>query len=155
TDIDGLTQNVPECNDLFYPYTAGTPQNPATPLTATPFPESDVLRAASTDLTDGIFKLWYNDEHALALGVRQVSTLFKGTPTKNSNSVSVNTTAGLFPGNSVSGNGIPAGTTIATVGPGNFITLSAQASAGALVTLTAVAPYTVSPLPTNPGSVTN
>src|SRR5206468_1040804 len=92
TDTDGLPQQVPDCNDTYYPYTGSG----STPLTSVSFNESDVLRAASTDLSDGTFKLYYNDEHALALGVRQVTTKVTGTTTLNSETVTVNTTTGLF-----------------------------------------------------------
>jgi uncharacterized repeat protein (TIGR01451 family) len=154
TDIDGLPVNCPSCNQNYYPYTGSG----STQLTAVAFNESAVLRAASTDLTDGVFKLYYNDEHALALGVRQVSTLVLGTFAKTSTSVTVNTTTGLFPGigETVSGTGIASGTTIVGVGPGNTISLSTPTTAaGTNATLTCVANYTVSPLPSDPGSVTN
>jgi hypothetical protein len=36
------------------------------------FSESDVLVASKMDTTNGTFDVWYSDEHALALGVRQV-----------------------------------------------------------------------------------
>ncbi len=42
------------------------------PLTSVAFNESSVLRAANLDLTNNAFQVWYNDEHALALGVGQV-----------------------------------------------------------------------------------
>jgi hypothetical protein len=148
TDIDGLPVQVPDCNDLFYP-------NGATPLTSTAFNESAVLRAASSDLSNGTFALFYNDEHALALGVRQVSTLVKGTTTLNSFNVAVNTTTGLYAGETVTGTGIATGTTIVSVGPGNSIMLSNKATASGTVTLTCTANYSVSQLLSNPGSVVN
>jgi len=43
------------------------------PLTSVAFNESDVLRGATIDAANGTFAVWYNDEHALALGVRQVN----------------------------------------------------------------------------------
>jgi hypothetical protein len=45
------------------------------PLTSIAFNESTVLKAAALDTTNGYFKLWYSDEHALALGVRQVNVI--------------------------------------------------------------------------------
>ena len=147
TDTDGLAANVPDCNDNFYP-------NPATPLTTVAFNESGVLRAASTDLSNGTFELFYNDERALALGVSQVSTVVKGTTTIGSFGVAVNTITGLYAGESVSGTGIPTGTTITSVGTGS-ITLSQKATASGTVSLTCTAKYPVSSLPSDPGSVTS
>src|SRR5262249_30553680 len=46
-----------------YPYPSSNP------LTSIAFNESTVLRAANLDTVNGFFQLWYNDEHALALGV--------------------------------------------------------------------------------------
>jgi hypothetical protein len=61
-----------------YPYISNNP------LTSVAFNESAVLRAANLDLVNGNFDLWYNDEHALALGVRQVNvTTAAGTTTTN------------------------------------------------------------------------
>jgi hypothetical protein len=67
----------PECDDSYYPFT-GTG---STELSRVPFNESEVLRSASPDLFDGTFKLFYNDEHAIALGVRQVSIITSGGTT--------------------------------------------------------------------------
>lgn len=54
------------------------------PLTSVAFNESEVLRAANLDVANGAFEVWYNDEHALALGVRQVSVkTASGTTTTN------------------------------------------------------------------------
>lgn len=43
------------------------------PLTSIAFNESSVLKAAKLDVANGTFEVWYSDEHALALGVRQVN----------------------------------------------------------------------------------
>jgi len=61
-----------------YPYASSNP------LTSIAFNESTVLRAANLDAVNGFFQLWYNDEHALALGVRQVIVKTStGTTTTN------------------------------------------------------------------------
>ena len=54
--------------DCGYPYTSGKP------LTSVVFNESDVLRAIepSGGAPSGTIRVFYNDEHALTLGVRQV-----------------------------------------------------------------------------------
>src|SRR5262249_11565075 len=45
---------------------------------------SDVLVAANLDLANGNFDVWYTDEHALSLGVRQVNVVTaSGTTTTN------------------------------------------------------------------------
>ena len=49
-----------------YPFTSSNP------LTSVAFNESSVLKAANLDLANGVFEVWYSDEHALALGVGQV-----------------------------------------------------------------------------------
>ncbi|HEX3150262.1 MAG TPA: carboxypeptidase-like regulatory domain-containing protein [Gemmataceae bacterium] len=52
------------------------------PRTSIAFNESTVLRAANLDLVNGQFEVWYNDEHALALGVGTVNvTTSTGTAT--------------------------------------------------------------------------
>jgi hypothetical protein len=54
------------------------------PLTNVAFNESTVLRAANLDVVNGYFEVWYNDEHALALGVSQVTVkTTSGTTTTN------------------------------------------------------------------------
>jgi hypothetical protein len=54
------------------------------PLTSVAFNESTVLKAANLDTTNGYFDVWYSDEHALALGVSQVTiTTSSGTSTTN------------------------------------------------------------------------
>jgi hypothetical protein len=61
-----------------YPYPSSNP------LTNIAFNESTVLKAANLDTTNGYFELWYSDEHALALGVRQVNVkTATGTTTTN------------------------------------------------------------------------
>jgi hypothetical protein len=53
---------------LDYPYTSGNP------LTSVDFNESEVLAAFTTNYVSsgGAIKLWYNDEHPMTLGIRQV-----------------------------------------------------------------------------------
>jgi SdrD B-like domain len=58
-----------------YPYPSSNP------LTSIAFNESTVLKAANLDTTNGFFELWYSDEHALALGVRQVNVVTAGGTT--------------------------------------------------------------------------
>jgi hypothetical protein len=54
------------------------------PLTSVAFNESSVVKAAKLDLVNGTFEVWYSDEHALALGVRQVNVkTATGTATTN------------------------------------------------------------------------
>jgi hypothetical protein len=54
------------------------------PLTSIAFNESDVLMAAKLDAVNGTFEVWYTDEHALSLGVRQVNVITSsGTTTTN------------------------------------------------------------------------
>ena len=57
------------------PCSVGYPYASTNPLTSVVFNESEILRAYNTNVT-GIadtIRLWYNDEHALALGVRRVN----------------------------------------------------------------------------------
>ncbi|MGH7973164.1 MAG: hypothetical protein ACREIC_30975, partial [Limisphaerales bacterium] len=64
----------------------GYPYASANPLTSIPFNESEILRAFNTNMVsaDGTIKVWYNDEHALLLGIRQVIVKTKtGTTTNN------------------------------------------------------------------------
>jgi Flp pilus assembly protein TadG len=63
------TALIPNCYcNLGYPYAS------ANPRTSVDFNESDVLRAYTTNYVGSgqAIKLWYNDEHALTLGIRQV-----------------------------------------------------------------------------------
>jgi hypothetical protein len=63
---------------LVYPFASSNP------LTSIAFNESSVLVAAQLDTTNGFFKLWYTDEHAMTLGVRQVNVITaSGTTTTN------------------------------------------------------------------------
>ena len=72
-----------------YPYPGSNP------LTSVAFNESAVLRAANLDTTNGFFELWYNDEHALALGVRQVIVkTASGTTTTNYSLTAMNSNPG-------------------------------------------------------------
>jgi hypothetical protein len=58
-----------------YPYPSSNP------LTSVAFNESSVLKAANLDSANGTFEVWYSDEHALALGVRQVTVKTPGGST--------------------------------------------------------------------------
>jgi hypothetical protein len=63
---------------LLYPFPSSNP------LTSVTFSESDVLVAAKLDVANGNFDVWYTDEHALSLGVRQVNVITaSGTTTTN------------------------------------------------------------------------
>ena len=65
---------------LGYPYTSSNPR------TSTPFSESEIMRAFSTNVAGrrDTIKVWYNDERALALGVRRVIvTTSKGSATND------------------------------------------------------------------------
>ncbi len=54
------------------------------PLTGVAFNESSVLAAAKLDTTAGYFEVFYTDEHALALGVNQVTVInSSGSTTTN------------------------------------------------------------------------
>jgi Flp pilus assembly protein TadG len=56
------------------PCTIGYPFSSANPRTSITFNESDVLQAFAPEMAGpgDTIKVWYNDEHALTLGVRQV-----------------------------------------------------------------------------------
>src|SRR4029077_13614644 len=61
-----------------YPYASSNPR------TSIAFNESTVLRATNLDTVNGYFEVWYNDEHALALGVGTVIVKTpSGTTTTN------------------------------------------------------------------------
>jgi hypothetical protein len=45
------------------------------PLTSVAFNESDVLAAAALNLNNNTFDVWYTDEHAMTLGVNQVTVI--------------------------------------------------------------------------------
>ena len=74
---------TPVYDTCGYPYTSNEPR------TSTVFNESYILRAFSptnggTATPQDTIKVWYNDEHALALGVRQVQVkTASGTTTTN------------------------------------------------------------------------
>jgi hypothetical protein len=92
---------------LGYPYTSSNP------LTSTVFSEPGVLRAFQPDFAgpnppNDTIRLFYNDEHALTLGIRQISVKTKtGTTTP--------TTTTSYPVAPLSGN--PASVSNPTVGP--------------------------------------
>jgi hypothetical protein len=58
------------------------------PLTSIAFNESTVLRAAKLDTVNGTFDLWYSDEHAMALGIRQVNVITASSTTTTNYAVS-------------------------------------------------------------------
>ncbi len=73
-----VTPSVNSGGATLYPFASSNP------LTSIAFNESDVLAAAKLDTTNGTFDLWYTDEHALSLGVRQVNVVSStGTQTTN------------------------------------------------------------------------
>ncbi len=72
------TNVTPNMGALLYPFASSNP------LTSIGFSESDVLVSAKLDTTNGTFDVWYTDEHALSLGVRQVNVITaSGTTTTN------------------------------------------------------------------------
>jgi hypothetical protein len=79
-NLTGATAVKPTLGDgaSTYPYVSSNP------LTSVAFNESTVVKAANLDLVNGTFEVWYSDEHALALGVRQVNVkTASGTTTTN------------------------------------------------------------------------
>ena len=74
------------------------------------------------------------------------ATLFNGTLTSGSAVITgISSTGTLVAGQSITGTGIPAGTTIAAVNSSSSITLSSKATAGGTESLTATAPTDVVP----------
>src|SRR5581483_4048768 len=65
---------------LGYPYVS------VSPLTSVAFNESDVLAAMAPNFAfvGGTIRAWYNDEHAVLLGIRQI-TVKKSTGTTTTN----------------------------------------------------------------------
>ena len=147
--------SVAPCNDTYYPVTTSNQ------LTGVVFNESSMLAAATpTDgttvsLSNGAIRVYVADETALSLGVSQLTTTVNGTTTSGSKTVTVST-VGLLPGDTVTGTGIPAGTTVTAVGT-TTVTLSANATATgtAKLVFTTGSNVSVSPLPSSPGSVVN
>jgi hypothetical protein len=79
-DVEGACPVNPGPCTIGYPFSSG---NPKTSIT---FNESEVLRAFAPEMAGpgDTIKVWYNDEHALTLGVRQVVVKTKtGTTTTN------------------------------------------------------------------------
>jgi hypothetical protein len=77
-------------------------------LTNVAFNESSVLVASNLDLTNGFFDVWYSDEHALALGVNQVTVISSsGTTTTNYNVSPLGTNPGAVTNPSVGGTYTP------------------------------------------------
>jgi hypothetical protein len=56
-------------NSSDYPFTSSNP------LTSVVFNESSVLTGAAINVNNGTFEVWYTDEHALTLGVNQVTVI--------------------------------------------------------------------------------
>jgi len=81
--VPGTQQIV--ITDCGYPYAS------ATPLTSIAFNEADVLRAIQPGGTwpNGVVRLFYNDEHALTLGVRSVAVKTSGGTTTTDYPMSV------------------------------------------------------------------
>jgi hypothetical protein len=149
--VNPFTQVTPA-----YPYSSGNAQ------TNIAFNESEVLGGATVNVANGTLNMFFSDEHAMALGIRETDVNVLGNTTNGSKTVSIvttNGTNGLFVGEPVSGTNIPAGATIASVGA-NSITISAAATGTSFltpVTLTFVqATYPVSTMgSSNPASATN
>jgi hypothetical protein len=72
-----LTPPQPSSASGNVTYTSGNssdyPFLSSNPLTSVAFNESDVLAGAAMDATHGTFEVWYTDEHAMTLGVNQVT----------------------------------------------------------------------------------
>jgi len=72
--------------DLGYPFASGNP------LTSVDFNESEVLRGFGPNIASrgGSIKLWYEDEHAMTLGIREITTLDGVVTTYNVTPMAVN-----------------------------------------------------------------
>ncbi len=79
----GIGYNFGEVN----PFTQVTPAYPyssSNPLTDVAFNESEIMYGASVNLATSTFDIFYSDEHAMCLGINQVSvTNTSGTTTTN------------------------------------------------------------------------
>ncbi len=131
------------------PFSVGSvpyPYSSTNALTNVAFNESEIMYGASVNLAASTFDIFYSDEHALCLGVNQVTVQVNGTTTNGSTTVTV-ATSGLTVGATVSGTGIPSGTTIASVGQ-TTITLSTAATANGTTTLTFTNSYSTAQMPT-------
>src|SRR5262249_53288017 len=140
---NGINYNFGESSP-FTPVATTYPYSSANALTNVAFNASDALRGVTASVANGTFNIFYNSQHALALGVREVDTKLKGTTTTGSNTAT-GAPAGRAAGEVVSGTGIPAGTTVVSVGA-TTVTLSNNATASGLVTLTFARTYALSPL---------
>src|SRR5262249_5015281 len=70
-------------NSSDYPFTSSNP------LTSAVFNQSDVLAAAALNTNNNTFEVWYSDEHAMTLGVNQVTVkAANGTTTTTNYNVS-------------------------------------------------------------------
>src|SRR5262249_14652090 len=80
---NGAGYNFGEVNP-FTEVADAYPYSSSNPLTNVAFNESSTIAGASVDVANGTFGLFYTDEHAMALGVRQVNVkTAKGTTTTN------------------------------------------------------------------------
>jgi uncharacterized surface anchored protein len=71
-------QVLPAPNQNYYPFTSSNPN------TSIAFNESSMVEASAFNNTNATFDVFYNDEHAMALGVRQVNVITNsGTTTTN------------------------------------------------------------------------
>jgi uncharacterized surface anchored protein len=68
-------QVLPPPNQNYYPFTSSNPN------TSIAFNESSMVEASAFNNTNATFDVFYNDEHAMALGVRQVNVISKGVTT--------------------------------------------------------------------------
>jgi hypothetical protein len=91
-------------NSSDYPFTSSNP------LTSVAFNESSALAGAALNLNNGTFDVWYTDEHAMTLGVNQVTVIA-------ANGTSTTTNYAVTPMNGDPGSAInPAIGTTATTG---------------------------------------
>lgn len=74
TYADLIDDNATSCPFTPGPCVIGYPFSSSNPQTSVTFNESDVLRGFAPQLAGpgDTIKVWYNDEHALTLGIRQV-----------------------------------------------------------------------------------
>ena len=130
------------------PFSVGSvpyPYSSSNPLTNIAFNESEIMYGASVNLATSTFDIFYSDEHALCLGVNQVTVQASATTTSGSKTITV-ATSGLTVGATVSGTGIPSATTIASVGA-TTITLNNAATANGTTTLTFTNSYSTAQMP--------
>jgi hypothetical protein len=90
-------------NSSDYPFTSSNP------LTSVAFNESDVLTGAAMNANNGTFEVWYTDEHALTLGVNQVTVI-----AANGTSTTTNYPVTALNGDPGAASNPAVGTTVAT-----------------------------------------